>query len=94
MTRKLAIALFGIAVASPLVLTGCNTVQGFGQDISATGRAVEDVATYNEPAPTYYNQPAPRYYNEPAPRYYNEPAPRYSNEGRYYIDRWGNRHYY
>ena len=50
--------------------TGCNTVQGFGQDIAATGRAVEDVATYNEPAPRYYY------------------------EGRYYIDRSGNRHYY
>ena len=37
---------------------------------AATGRAVEDVATYNEPAPRYYY------------------------EGRYYIDRSGNRHYY
>jgi predicted small secreted protein len=66
MTRKLAIALFGIAVASPLALTGCNTVQGFGQDIAATGRAVENVAA-------------------PPPRYYYE---------RYYVDAWGNRHYY
>jgi predicted small secreted protein len=69
MTRKLAVALFGIAVASPLALTGCNTVQGFGQDISATGRAVENVATYNAPSHYYYSE-------------------------RYYVDRWGNRHYY
>ena len=70
MTRKLAIALFGIAVSSPLALTACNTVQGIGEDISATGRAVENVATYNAPPPRYYYQE------------------------RYYVDRWGNRHYY
>ena len=69
MTRKLSVALLGIAVASPFALTACNTVQGFGEDISATGRAVENVATYNAPPPRYYYD-------------------------RYYVDRWGNRHYY
>ena len=54
MTSKLAIALCGVAAASSLALTGCNTVQGLGEDISATGRAVENVATYNAPPPRYY----------------------------------------
>jgi len=70
MTRKLVMTALAVAVASPLALTGCNTVQGFGEDISATGRAVENVATYNAPPPRYYYQ------------------------DRYYVDRWGNRHYY
>ena len=70
MTRKLAVAMFGIALAAPFALSGCNTVQGFGEDISATGRAVENVATYNAPPPRYHYQE------------------------RYYVDRWGDRHYY
>jgi predicted small secreted protein len=69
MTRKLAITALAVTVASPLALSGCNTVQGFGEDISATGQAVENVATYNAP-------------------------PRYYYPDRYYVDRWGNRHYY
>jgi predicted small secreted protein len=60
MKRNLITALLGVAVASPLALTGCNTVAGFGEDISATGRAVENVAVYNAPPPrTYYRD---RYY--------------------------------
>jgi predicted small secreted protein len=70
MKRNLMMALLGVAVASPVMLTGCNTVQGFGEDISATGRAVENVATYNAPPPRPY---------------YSE---------RYYVDRFGYRHYY
>jgi len=70
MTKKLGVALFGVALAAPLALGGCNTVQGFGQDIAATGQAVENVATYNAPPPQYY---------------YPE---------RYYVDQYGNRHYY
>lgn len=54
MKRNLMTALLGLAVAAPLALTGCNTVQGFGEDISATGRAVENVAVYNAPPRTYY----------------------------------------
>ena len=65
MTKKPATALCAVALASPLALTGCNTVQGFGEDISATGRAVENVAT-----------------------------PRHYYPDRYYVDQYGNRHYF
>ena len=37
-----------------MVLTGCGTVAGVGQDIAATGRAVENVATSNSPPTTVY----------------------------------------
>ena len=30
--------------ASALALTACNTVQGFGRDVEATGDAIEDAA--------------------------------------------------
>lgn len=30
--------------ASTLALTACNTVQGFGRDVEATGDAIEDAA--------------------------------------------------
>lgn len=33
-----------VAMASVMVLTGCNTIKGFGKDISRTGEAVSDGA--------------------------------------------------
>ncbi|HAQ34143.1 MAG TPA: entericidin EcnA/B family protein [Alphaproteobacteria bacterium] len=30
--------------ASSLALTACNTIQGFGRDVEATGDAIEDAA--------------------------------------------------
>ena len=54
MTRTVLMALLGISVAAPMVLTGCGTVAGVGQDIAATGRAVENVATSNSPPTTVY----------------------------------------
>ena len=54
MTRKVLMALLGIAVASPVALTGCGTVAGVGQDIAATGQAVSNVATYSAPPRVYY----------------------------------------
>ncbi len=58
MTRKLAIDLLGMA--SAFVLAGCGTIAGVGQDISATGQAVENVATDN--APRVYTYDSPRVY--------------------------------
>lgn len=39
--RKLLIAL---ALATPLLVSACNTVAGFGQDVSKAGGALEDAA--------------------------------------------------
>ncbi|STZ63710.1 entericidin A [Moraxella lacunata] len=33
-----------VALAGMFVLTGCNTIKGFGKDISRTGEAVTDGA--------------------------------------------------
>ncbi len=33
-----------VAFAGMVVLTGCNTVKGFGKDVSKTGEAVSDGA--------------------------------------------------
>jgi len=49
----------GISLSSAMLLTGCGTVAGLGQDISATGHAVENVATYTAPPREYYYE---RYY--------------------------------
>ena len=40
---KLAIAAIGI-IAVPLMLVGCNTVEGAGTDIRHAGRAIEHAA--------------------------------------------------
>ena len=36
--------LFCLVVVLPAVLGACNTVRGFGQDMSAAGRALSDVS--------------------------------------------------
>jgi predicted small secreted protein len=36
--------IFCLATLISLTLTGCNTIQGAGQDVSAAGRAVSDEA--------------------------------------------------
>ena len=54
MTRKLVMALLGLSLASPLALTGCNTIAGMGQDVSATGRAVTNMARTSDQSPDYY----------------------------------------
>ncbi len=36
--------LLVIALAGMVVLTGCNTIKGFGKDVSKTGEAVTDGA--------------------------------------------------
>ena len=42
MLRKLAVLLSLIGFA--LVLAGCNTVEGVGKDVKATGQAIEKAA--------------------------------------------------
>ncbi|MPW74588.1 entericidin, EcnA/B family [Moraxella catarrhalis] len=32
------------SIAAVVVLTGCNTIKGFGKDVSKTGEAVSDTA--------------------------------------------------
>ncbi|MGP1346229.1 MAG: entericidin A/B family lipoprotein [Phycisphaerales bacterium] len=49
-TNPRSIRLLGIGtgvllgLAAPLALTGCNTTAGVGEDIEATGDAIEDTA--------------------------------------------------
>jgi predicted small secreted protein len=50
MPAKLAVAaaLFTLAAAIPL-LSACHTTAGAGQDISATGKAIDNTATKATP---------------------------------------------
>jgi predicted small secreted protein len=44
--KALMIALLGLSVLS---LTACNTVEGAGKDVKATGQAVENAAKDSKP---------------------------------------------
>ena len=44
--KALLIALLGMSVLS---LTACNTVEGAGKDVKATGQAVENAAKDSKP---------------------------------------------
>ena len=44
MTRKLVLLLMTLSFASPLLLGGCNTVQGAGADVESAGKALKDEA--------------------------------------------------
>jgi predicted small secreted protein len=44
MLRKFALSL----VAFVFVLAGCNTVEGVGKDVKATGQAIEKAADKNK----------------------------------------------
>lgn len=44
--KALAIALLGMSV---LTLSACNTVEGAGKDVKATGQAVENAAKDAKP---------------------------------------------
>jgi predicted small secreted protein len=46
MLRKLAV-LFSL-IGFGLVLAGCNTVEGVGKDVKATGQAIEKAAEKNK----------------------------------------------
>jgi len=41
--------LFCLAALASLALTACNTIQGMGRDVEATGQAVEDAAVASKP---------------------------------------------
>jgi len=47
MSRKLItlLALFGVAIS----LVACNTVEGVGKDVKATGQTIEKAADRNKP---------------------------------------------
>ena len=44
MTRKLLMLLMTLSFASPLLLGGCNTIQGAGADVESAGRALKNEA--------------------------------------------------
>ena len=44
MTRKLVLLLMTLSFASPLLLGGCNTVQGAGADVESAGKALKNEA--------------------------------------------------
>jgi predicted small secreted protein len=46
MTRKFVVLLWLIGAA--VALAGCNTVEGAGKDIKATGQAIEKAADKNK----------------------------------------------
>jgi predicted small secreted protein len=44
MVKKLVLILFGISLASPILLSGCNTVAGMGSDVASAGQKLHDEA--------------------------------------------------
>jgi predicted small secreted protein len=47
MLKKLAALL--VIAGFTAIATGCNTVEGFGQDVKASGRAIEKTADESKP---------------------------------------------
>jgi predicted small secreted protein len=45
MLKKLMLLLIAVTLGSPVLLTGCNTMQGAGRDISKAGDKIQDEAT-------------------------------------------------
>ena len=48
MSKRL-VALFAVLGVVAVALTGCNTIEGAGKDIKATGTAVEKAAEKSKP---------------------------------------------
>lgn len=48
MMNKFMLMLVTLSFASPILLTGCNTVEGAGKDIQSAGNAVKDEARENK----------------------------------------------
>jgi len=44
MLKKLMLVLVALTIGSPMLLTGCNTMQGAGRDISKAGDKVQEEA--------------------------------------------------
>ncbi len=45
---RLGLTIMALSIAAPL-LSACHTVEGAGQDISATGNAIDKTAKKNTP---------------------------------------------
>ena len=44
--------IFAVAALAATVLAGCNTVEGFGRDVSAGGKVISDTADKTQRAIT------------------------------------------
>ena len=44
MMKRVVLMLVALTFATPMFLTGCNTVQGAGKDIESAGKAVKEEA--------------------------------------------------
>lgn len=44
MLKKLMLILVALTIGSPLLLTGCNTMQGAGRDVEKAGSKIQDEA--------------------------------------------------
>ena len=44
MLKKLMLVLIALTLGSPVLLTGCNTMQGAGRDIEKGGQKIQDEA--------------------------------------------------
>ena len=44
MIRKLMLLLVAVTIGSPMLLTGCNTMQGAGRDVEKAGQKVQEEA--------------------------------------------------
>ena len=44
MVKKLIVMLLGLSLASPVFLTGCNTIRGVGTDIKQAGQGLSEEA--------------------------------------------------
>jgi predicted small secreted protein len=44
MMKKLMLVLVALTIGSPVLLTGCNTMQGAGRDIEKAGNKIQEEA--------------------------------------------------
>jgi predicted small secreted protein len=44
MLKKLMLMMVAVTIGSPLLLTGCNTMQGAGRDVEKAGQKVQEEA--------------------------------------------------
>jgi predicted small secreted protein len=44
MMKKLMLVLVALTIGSPVLLTGCNTVQGAGKDVEKAGNKIQEEA--------------------------------------------------
>ena len=44
MMKKLMLVLVALTIGSPILLTGCNTMQGAGRDVEKAGNKIQEEA--------------------------------------------------